>query len=99
LVTAELKSTFSLLMRPETWLPTVTFTIGFNVPVAVTSFVERALAFFATFLAFSMVMPSETLAVRRNSRPDACGSPWRGPICRRSPQPSRSPRTGSPSRR
>jgi hypothetical protein len=27
-------------MMPETWLPTVTFTTGFNVPVAVTSFVN-----------------------------------------------------------
>jgi len=34
--TGELKSTYNLLMRPETWLPTVTFTTGFNVPVAVT---------------------------------------------------------------
>ena len=38
--TIELKSTFSLLMRPETWLPTVTFTTGFNVPVAVTTCVK-----------------------------------------------------------
>ena len=34
--TIELKSTFSLQMRPETWLPTVTFTTGLSVPVAVT---------------------------------------------------------------
>ena len=27
-------------MRPETWLPTVTFTTGFNVPVAVTTCVK-----------------------------------------------------------
>jgi hypothetical protein len=38
--TTELKSTFSLLMRPETWLPTVTFTTGFSVPVAVTTCVK-----------------------------------------------------------
>ena len=38
--TTELKSTFNLLMRPDTWLPTVTFTTGFSVPVAVTSFVS-----------------------------------------------------------
>ena len=27
-------------MMPDTWLPTVTFTTGFNVPVAVTSCVK-----------------------------------------------------------
>ena len=27
-------------MMPETWLPTVTFTTGFNVPVAVTTCVK-----------------------------------------------------------
>ena len=38
--TTELKSTFNLLMRPETWLPTVTFTTGLSVPVAVTTCVK-----------------------------------------------------------
>jgi len=39
-VTMVLKSTFSLLIRPETWLPTVTLTTGFKVPVALTTWVR-----------------------------------------------------------
>ena len=38
--TTELKSTFSLLMRPETWQPTITFITGLSVPVAVTTCVK-----------------------------------------------------------
>src|SRR5882672_3364830 len=36
-LTTELKSTFNLRMMPEIWLPTSTFTTGFNWPEAVTT--------------------------------------------------------------